>query len=286
MRGGGADVTIASRATVIASREPRPRHKLPRCGFSYLGGHLEPFLDDGTLPMRNSRIGVVTVLVVLIAGVLVVGGDASPTIVTLTVLATLLASEFDRSAYRLAVVVLRIAACLLPHERRNDELDEWVDHAHAAGDHGLSPLLVALSIVIRSVPTMILGVWTRHVLDRRLATRTWGALFGSAWNKHIAIYGRRRVGFRWIERSYVLSISLHGDLSLKVEAQSDAGTRHRRIADWVGWGFLDTSLEQELSRAVQGNLRGFAVKTEELAGLLKSARADSRRRDIRDPRLR
>jgi hypothetical protein len=222
--------------------------------------------------MRKSRIGAVTMLLVLIAGVLVVGGDASPTIVVLTVLATLLASEFDRSAYRLALVVLRIGACLLPHERRSDELHEWMDHARAAGDHGLSPLLVALSIVIRAAPPISLGVWTRHVLDRRLATRTWGALFGSAWNKHIAIYGRRRVGFRWIERSYVLSISLRGDLSLKTEAQFDAGSRHRRIADWVGWGFLDTSLEEELSRAVEGNLRGFAVKTEELAGLLQNAR--------------
>lgn len=225
-----------------------------------------------------------TVLVVLIAAVLVVGGGATGTIVVLTVLATLLASEFDRSAYRLAIVVLRIAACLLPDEQRKDELDEWVDHAQAAGDHGLSPLLVALSIAIRSAPTTILGVWTRQVLDRRLATWTWGALVGSAWNKHIAIRGRRRVGFRWIERSYVLHVSLHGDLSLKVEAQSDAGTRRRRIADWIGWGFLDRSLEQELSKAVQGNLRGFPVKTDELAGLLQNARVGSADgENMRDP---
>lgn len=78
--------------------------------------------------------------------------------VLVPLVATLLGAHIDRDSGVLARALVRGACRLLPAERRNEELDELLDHVKAAGEHGVLPLTRALSISLVAVPLLALGL--------------------------------------------------------------------------------------------------------------------------------
>ena len=76
----------------------------------------------------------------------------------LPLVATLLAAHLDRESAVLARGLVGLAAALLPRERRQDELDEWLDHLESAGEHGVLPLTRALSIALVAAPLLAIGL--------------------------------------------------------------------------------------------------------------------------------
>lgn len=83
-------------------------------------------------------------------------------------LVTLLAAHLDRESGVLARMLVRAAARLLPANRRQDEVDEWLDHLETAGERGVLPLTRALSITLIAAPSLAVGL---RVGRRRRARR-------------------------------------------------------------------------------------------------------------------
>jgi hypothetical protein len=73
-------------------------------------------------------------------------------------LISLLAAQVDRASGRISERLVRSASRLLPANRRQEELDEWLDHLASAGEHGLLPLTRALSIAFLAAPLMAVGL--------------------------------------------------------------------------------------------------------------------------------
>lgn len=69
-----------------------------------------------------------------------------------------LVAYLDRESGRLARALVMFAARLVPVNRRQDELDEWLDHLEAAGERGVLPLTRALSICLIAAPTLAIGL--------------------------------------------------------------------------------------------------------------------------------
>jgi hypothetical protein len=88
--------------------------------------------------------------------------------VVLPFLVTLAAAHIDRESGRIARTVVHGAAHLIPEARREEELDEWIDHLESAGEQGLLPLTCALSIALISAPALAVGL---RVGRRRRRTR-------------------------------------------------------------------------------------------------------------------
>ncbi len=78
--------------------------------------------------------------------------------VVLPFLVGLLAAHVDRESGALAELVVRGAAALLPRRERADFRDEWLDHVHSAGEHGLIPLTRGLSIALIAAPSLAVGL--------------------------------------------------------------------------------------------------------------------------------
>ena len=88
--------------------------------------------------------------------------------VVLPFLVTLAAAHVDRESGRIARTIVCGAARLIPRARRQEELDEWLDHLQSAGEQGLLPLTRALSIAFVSAPALGVGL---RVGRRRRRTR-------------------------------------------------------------------------------------------------------------------
>lgn len=73
-------------------------------------------------------------------------------------LAGLLAAHLDRESGSLARGLVAVAARLLPANRRQDELDEWIDHLETAGEQGVLPLTRAISIALIAAPALAVGL--------------------------------------------------------------------------------------------------------------------------------
>jgi guanosine-3',5'-bis(diphosphate) 3'-pyrophosphohydrolase len=70
------------------------------------------------------------------------------------VLVNLLAAELDRSGGSYARWLVGQAARLLPNGERERWTEEWLDHVHTAGEHGMRPLLAAWTIALLAAPRM------------------------------------------------------------------------------------------------------------------------------------
>jgi hypothetical protein len=84
----------------------------------------------------------------------------------------LLVIEIDRSGRALAVRIVALAAWLVPKRLRANVEDEWRDHVLSAGEEGLRPVAVALSIALRAAPRLAV----RYRLRRRAARFVGGLL--------------------------------------------------------------------------------------------------------------
>jgi len=102
--------------------------------------------------------GWVLLFLLVVAGLLasqadvpIVGAALLPFVVTL------LAAHIDRESGIIARALVKMAARLLPTDKRADEYDEWMDHVEAAGEHGVLPLTRALSITFIAAPLLAVG---------------------------------------------------------------------------------------------------------------------------------
>jgi hypothetical protein len=80
----------------------------------------------------------------------------------------LLATELDRSGRLLGLGIVRRATSLLPVRLREGAADEWSDHVLAAGEHGMRPVLVAVSIALLAAPRMAVRYRVRPWVAHRL----------------------------------------------------------------------------------------------------------------------
>lgn len=96
----------------------------------------------------------------LLLTALAVTAIGSPVVdfVILPLLATLIAAHLDREAGELAVGLVGLAARLLPAHRREEHLDEWIDHILCAGECGVAPLTRAFSIALIAAPALGVGL--------------------------------------------------------------------------------------------------------------------------------
>lgn len=114
--------------------------------------------------------GWVLLLLLVVAGLLASRADV-PFVgaALLPFVVTLLAAHVDRESGTLARALVKLAARLLPADKRVDECDEWIDHVEAAGEHGVLPLTRALSIALVAAPLLAVGLRigrSRHRVSR------------------------------------------------------------------------------------------------------------------------
>jgi len=76
----------------------------------------------------------------------------------LPLLVGLLVAHLDRESGAMAERLVRCAARLLPARDRAIFEDQWIDHVRSAGEHGLLPLMRALSILTIGAPALAVGL--------------------------------------------------------------------------------------------------------------------------------
>jgi hypothetical protein len=106
-------------------------------------------------PPRPSLLTALGVLLALTVTIAVL--PRSPLTVPVgAILVALLAAEIDRSGRHLGLLIVRIAARLLPARVRGDAQAEWADHVLSAGDAGMRPVFTAISIALLGAPRLAL----------------------------------------------------------------------------------------------------------------------------------
>jgi hypothetical protein len=127
--------------------------------------------------------GRVLGVLLLLATVAVTQAGSTPVDgILLPLLVALIAIQIDREGGRIAIGILTAAAVLIPRRRRQEELDDWLDHVQTAGQHGLLPLTGALSIAFIAAPALAVGlrVGRRRQAARGARVQRWEAnLYGS-----------------------------------------------------------------------------------------------------------
>jgi hypothetical protein len=96
---------------------------------------------------------VIAVLVALVTTVALIPQGLVTGLIE-TLLVGLLACEIDRSGQHLSLRIVTAACLALPPTLRSDYEAQWRDHVLTAGEHGLRPLLVALSVGFRAAPAL------------------------------------------------------------------------------------------------------------------------------------
>jgi hypothetical protein len=111
------------------------------------------------------------ILLALTAAALTQLGFLLVDVAVLPFLVTLLAAHLDRESGALARLLVTAASRLLPRDKRQDELEEWLDHVESAGEHGVLPLTRALSIAAIAAPALALGLRVGRPRRRRSFSR-------------------------------------------------------------------------------------------------------------------
>lgn len=106
--------------------------------------------------MRPGRVACVLLGLIAVAAIQL--GNPPVDYVLLPLLVTLLAAHIDRESGRLSRTIVRRAARLLPAHRRQDELEEWLDHIESAGEKGVQPLTRAISVAFFAAPLLAVGL--------------------------------------------------------------------------------------------------------------------------------
>ncbi|HET7416991.1 MAG TPA: hypothetical protein VFJ61_05155 [Solirubrobacterales bacterium] len=106
--------------------------------------------------MRPGRVA--TVLAGLTLAAVTQLGTPAVDYFLLPLLVTLLATHVDRESAKLSRSIIVGASRLLPPHRRQDELDEWLDHVESAGEQGMQPLTRAITIALLSAPLLAVGL--------------------------------------------------------------------------------------------------------------------------------
>lgn len=98
------------------------------------------------------------ILLLLTAMAITQAGSILSDSIVLPLLVALIAIQIDRDGGRIAVGIIIAAAVLIPRRRRQEELEDWLDHVETAGEHGLLPVTRALSIALIAAPTLAVGL--------------------------------------------------------------------------------------------------------------------------------